>query len=215
MGYLRRGWQMLGYGIAMLLCAIATAAMVAIDVYPLLALNRPIKTAELLIIEGWLPDYALAAVAAEFRRGNYQLIVTMGNPLLHGGHLTPHSTFAHLSAATLMALGIDAGKILLLPHDAISLRRTATAAQALRDGLQQARITPRSANICSLGPHTRRSWELFQAALPSMQLGAIALSPRDYEPSRWWRTSSGVRSVVGEMIAYTHHAATQRLNQIL
>ncbi|MEO0406301.1 MAG: YdcF family protein [Cyanobacteria bacterium P01_A01_bin.135] len=200
---------------AMLLCGIATAAMIAVDVYPLLAPNRPTQNAELLIVEGWLPDYALEMIATEFREGGYQLIVAMGSPLLHAGHLTRYSTFADLSAATLVSLGIDASKILLLPHDAIALRRTASAAQALKAGLQQAGITPTAANLCSLGPHTRRSWELFQAALPTIQLGVLALPPRDYDASRWWRTSSGARSVVGEMIAYTHHAVKSRLDQVL
>ena len=53
------------------------------------------------------------------------------------------------------------------------------------------------------GPHARRSRLLFQRALgPQTAVGIIAIQPRDYQPTRWWRYSSGVRNVTSEFIAY-------------
>jgi hypothetical protein len=35
-------------------------------------------------------------------------------------------------------------------------------------------------------------------------VGIIAFEDREYDPKRWWKTSSGVRTVLGETIAYIY-----------
>lgn len=194
--------------------ALAAAIMIWADVYPFLAPNRPIEGAEVLVIEGWMPDYAIAAAAAEFHRGGYQRIVTTGPPILHSRHFIPHSTFADLSAATLIALGIYPDKVVALPHSVAPVKRTAASAAALQQGLQQAGIRPKTVNLYSLGPHARRSWTLCRAALaPEIQVGILSAKPQEYDPDRWWRSSSGARTVMVEMIGYTYLYLSQ-LSQI-
>ncbi len=213
MRHFQRLWHALQYSLAMVACAIAAAVVVWADVYPFLAPNRPIPDADALVIEGWMPDYAIAAAAAEFRRGSYQLIITTGPPIRHGSYLVAHQTFADLSAATLVALGVDPNRVIALPHSAIAVRRTASLAIALRQGLQDADVALQTVNLYSLGPHARRTWELCRAALtPEVQVGVLAAVPQEYEPACWWRTSSGVRVVLGEMIAYTHFYLSRQLD---
>ncbi|MGF1514722.1 MAG: cytosine deaminase [Elainellaceae cyanobacterium] len=216
MRYLQQLWHSIQYTLAMIVCALAAAVVVWADVYPFLALSRPIPDAEALLIEGWMPDHAIAEAAAEFRRGSYQIIITTGPPILHGSYLKPHRNFAELSAATLVALGIGADKVMALPHDSVAIRRTASSAIALRQGLQKAELRPKAINLYSLGPHARRTWELCCAALgPEVQVGVLSSQPQDYQPAQWWRTSSGTRVVLGEMIAYTHLHLSRQLHQVL
>ncbi|MGB3614650.1 MAG: hypothetical protein WBA10_12725 [Elainellaceae cyanobacterium] len=216
MRYIYQLWRRFQYAIATLACAIAAAIIIWADVYPLLAPNRPIPDADALVIEGWMPDYAIEAAAAEFHRGHYRFIVTLGSAVTHNKYFIGYKTFADLSAATLATLGVDPDKIVALPYSLVSVKRTATAAIALGQWLQDADISLKSITLCSLGPHARRSWDLYRDALmPEIQVGVLSLTPQDYEPSCWWRTSSGARIVVGEMIAYTHHCLSRRLNQVL
>jgi len=55
----------------------------------------------------------------------------------------------------------------------------------------------------TLGPHARRSRLLFQKAFgKEVKVGVISVEDRDYDPAHWWRSSEGVREVLGEAIAY-------------
>ncbi len=51
----------------------------------------------------------------------------------------------------------------------------------------------------------RSCWGLFEIALgPAMPIGITALETRDYDPRRWWQSSSGVRATLDEVIAYAY-----------
>lgn len=189
-----------------LVCLLALGALffvqIIVQLYPFLAVNAPIKS-DVLVVEGWLPDYALAEVAAEFNRGVYQKIIIVGAPLRHGYFLTQYKSYAYLAAATLVFLGIDSEKIVALPIPLATRDRTQTAALVLKHWLFTHNVEIRSINLYSLGPHARRSWLSFQQALqPQIQVGVMAGMPRDYEPNRWWDYSAGVRTVLSELIGY-------------
>ena len=56
----------------------------------------------------------------------------------------------------------------------------------------------------------RERWSrlLYQMALGTdVKVGVIALKPDGHEPSSWWLSSAGVRTVIGEVIAYTYVTA--------
>ncbi len=57
-------------------------------------------------------------------------------------------------------------------------------------------------NVLTEDAHARRTWLLFQEALgrDMLKVGIIAVPSPDYDPSRWWRTSAGVREVLDEGI---------------
>jgi len=61
----REGWviAIMGLIIAMLL--------IIKNIHPFLAVNAPIK-ADILVVEGWLPDYAIKSAIAEFKKGEYR-----------------------------------------------------------------------------------------------------------------------------------------------
>ena len=66
-------------------------------------------------------------------------------------------------------------------------------------------MTLTAVNVLTEDVHARRTRLLFEMALgPGVKVGIIAVPNADYEAARWWRYSEGVRSVLGESIAYVY-----------
>ena len=83
-------------------------------IYPFLAINGPIPS-KVLIVEGWLPDYAIEDAMNEFRNGQYELLITTGEPPRIGSYLLPYKTLADAAAATLKRLGVEKDSIVAVP----------------------------------------------------------------------------------------------------
>ena len=195
-----RGW------VALLTILIVVTASAVFQVHSFLAINHRVRDA-LLVVEGWSPDYVLEEAIVEFQRGPYRKLYVAGGPLEKGAVLSEYKTYAELGAANLIGLGF--------PHDAIEAApapftwkdRTYVSAVALRKFLHQKGVLPANLNVMTLGPHSRRTQLMFQLGLRGEAVvGAIAVTPREYQPQRWWASSEGVRSVIGEFIAYSYAA---------
>jgi hypothetical protein len=64
---------------------------------------------------------------------------------------------------------------------------------------------PPTINVVTLGAHSRRTRLLFARAFKKeSQIGIIAVPNRDFNPTRWWCSSQGVRIVSDEAIAYLY-----------
>ncbi len=50
-----------------------------------LSLNRPVKS-DVLVVEGWLPDYALEEAMAIYKREDYKKVITTCNPPINNRH---------------------------------------------------------------------------------------------------------------------------------
>ena len=188
----------------MLLLTVALMLLMVTQVHSFLAYSKPIK-ADALVVEGWLRDEALKGALVEFNRGNYQLLITTGLPLPRGTYLSQYKTTAELTAATLMALGFDRSKLVVVPAPKALKDRTEASAVALRQWLIETGKPIHSINLYSQDVHTRRSWLLFKRVLePEVKVGAIANPTADYDPRYWWTTSTGARSVISETIAYLY-----------
>jgi hypothetical protein len=56
-----------------------------------------------------------------------------------------------------------------------------------------------------MGPHARRSRLIFQKAFrDEVGVGVISVPDDEYDQGHWWTTSAGVRTVLGEVIAYLY-----------
>jgi hypothetical protein len=185
------------------LIGIFTLCFLIANIHPFLAKNTPI-TAEALVVEGWLPDYAIEAAMQEFEQGSYQVLITVGSALPRGFHLSEYKNFADLAGATLIALGFNPEKLVIISADYMPECRTQTAAQALKDYLDRKGNSALSMNIFSLGPHARRTWLVFRRILSPANVGIIAAENSAYDARRWWKSSEGVRTVIGELIAYLY-----------
>ena len=191
-----QGW------IVTFLCAAALFILGITHVQPFLAVT-PIN-ADVLVVEGWMPDDALKQAFEEFKSGAYRQIITTGTPVEKGSFLTEYKNYAEVAAATLRKLGLPLEKV-IVPTPAKIKDRTYAAAVTLRQWLSKTNPLLESVNLYTYDVHTRRSWLLFKKALaPKVKLGAIAAKTQDYNPKSWWKSSAGVRTVLDEFIAYLY-----------
>jgi uncharacterized SAM-binding protein YcdF (DUF218 family) len=169
-----------------------------------LSSGHPVE-AQVLIVEGWLPDYGLVAAKAEYQSKPYRLLVTTGVPIETGTFLSEYGTFAQRGKRSLVRLGVPDSLVVAVPAESVERDRTYASALALKRYLDKRGISGGGANLVSQGVHTRRSAFLFQKALgATWRVGSIAVTDRSYNASRWWMSSEGFRAVVGETIAWIY-----------
>lgn len=180
-------------------------AVVAVSrVHSFLAVTKPVPV-EVLVVEGWVPDYVLEEAREEFERNHYRRLYVTGGPLEIGGHLSEYKTYAELGVATLVHMGMNKNSVEAVPTPSVRQDRTYTSAIALRNHFHQLSLHEAGINLMSLGAHSRRSQLLFQKAFgDDLHVGIIAVENRGYDPSRWWKFSAGVRTVIDEFIAYIY-----------
>ncbi len=170
----------------------------------LLSPKQPVSS-DVLVVEGWLPDYALDEVMRIFRQHHYRLIITTGGALEQGFYLETYKTEAQLMAASLVERGVGKDSIISVPAGFVVKDRTYAAAIALKQWLHDSSVAIHSFNIISLGAHARRTRLLFQKAFGGeYSVGIISAHDLSYDPRVWWRSSDGVRKVVDETIAYLY-----------
>ena len=192
------GWAILSMVVS------AVTVLFVLFIYPFLAPTHPID-GEVLVVEGWLPDYALEKVKDRFQGGNYKLLITTGGNLTIGHHLSKHKTWAEVAASTLYAQGVPLEKIILAPTITTSRKdRTYDTALVVKKSLSEKGFNQASIDVISLGAHSRRTWFMFKKVFSSEDVGIITLAPKDYDINRWWLSSAGVRDVISEVIAYLY-----------
>jgi len=170
------------------------------SIHPFLAQSDP-ANGNILVVEGWLPDFALEEALRTFRNGEYRLMLTTGEPLLVGYHLSDYKTYAELARAIVLRKGIGEDSIVAVPAPLVKVDRTFAAALAVRKWFDERHMAPGTIDVFSSGPHARRSRLLFQRACgDSVQVGVIAVPDGGYDPDRWWETSRGFQMVVNEAL---------------
>jgi len=191
-----RGWlALLAVGLGLLL-------FVGWRIHPFLAITDAVPGGA-LAIEGWAPDYALAEAVAEFKRYPYSKVFVTGGPLEQGAPLSEYKTYAELGAAILLRLGLDKNLVQAVPAARVQKDRTYASAVALRNWLRAHNAALTNLNIISVGAHGRRSRLLFEKAFGNgCRMGIISVEDQDYDPQHWWKSSPGVRTVGGEILAY-------------
>jgi hypothetical protein len=187
-----------------LISIIAIVILIVITIYPFLAMNRPLY-GDILVVEGWIPDYALEKAIVEFKTNNYQRLITTGGPLNKGSYLSKYKTHAELTATLLKKLGLSEEVIVSIPTPLVNTDRTYATAIAVKKWLLASNLSIKSLDIYSVGVHARRSRLLFKKALgDKVTVGVIAVESEGYDPQCWWKSSNGVRAVFGETIAYIY-----------
>jgi hypothetical protein len=201
----RQVWVPTWPGWVIIALLISASCMVALHgIQSFLALSHPVKS-EVMVVEGWLPDFALEQALREFNQRHCRLMLVTGGPMEQGHMLARYKNFAELAAEILERLGLDRRMIVPLPAPAVMRDRTYASAIALKGWLKHAPIPITAINLVSLGTHARRSRLLFEKALgPGIAVGVIAIPDPRYEPGAWWRSSLGVRTTMDELIAYLY-----------
>ncbi len=188
----------------LLAVALALGVGFVLGIHPFLAVSEPVP-ARVLVVEGWLPDYALEAAVAEFRRGAYERLFATGGPQPRGAALGQFETYADSAAAILVKLGMGTNEVAAVPSRVRHRNRTFNSALALREYCRAQGIELTALNLVSQGAHARRSRLCFQRALGAdVQVGIIALENREYDPARWWAFSEGLKTALGEPIGFVY-----------
>lgn len=193
-----RGW------LAAFLVAATIAAVVLFYSEPFLAITDRVD-APVLVVEGWLPDYALLDGWKEFQAGHGRFLLVTGGRGRNGPGMDLNDTYAGWGAERLQKMVGQHKEIAAVPAFEVQRDRTYAGAVALRKWLQSHHENVRAINIVTLSTHARRSRLLYQEALgPDVAIGVIAVANQDYDALRWWKYSEGVKEIVSEGAAYLY-----------
>lgn len=199
-------WGLSWPGRLILVCTLLLATSLLLrSVYPFLAVTHRMNS-DVLVVEGWVHEYAIQAAVDEFRGGGYNRVLTTGGPIEgNGRYVNDYNTSASVGAELLRKNGLARESVQMVPSRVMDRDRTYASAVALRQWLLDHNIKASGINVLTENVHARRSWLLFQKALGnSARVGVIAVRNPDYEPKRWWSCSEGVRDVIGETVAYVY-----------
>jgi uncharacterized SAM-binding protein YcdF (DUF218 family) len=202
----RERWSFSWRGRVIVACTLLlVGALVLTGVHPFLAITHRVDS-DVLVVEGWIHDYALRAAVAEFRHGRYQRVFTTGGPVEgSGGYINDYHTNASVGADLLKRYGLSDESLQIVPSRIMDRDRTYGSAVALRNWFREHDMHIRSLNVVTETVHARRSRLLFSKALgPGISVGIIAVPNPDYDARRWWRSSEGVKDVGSEAIAYIY-----------
>jgi hypothetical protein len=194
-----RGW--LGTVLVFLLAG----WLVLLEIHPFLAVTHR-SNSNVLVVEGWIHEYAIIVAVKEFNTGRYERVYTTGGPV-EGlpAYVNDFQTSASVAAELLKQDGIPAQSLQMVPSHVMNRDRTYSSAIALRDWFHDHNVSVQGINVLTEDAHARRTRLLFQEAFgKNVQVGIISVPNPAYDAHRWWRYSEGVREVVGEAIAYLY-----------
>ena len=180
-------------------------AMVLKGAYPFLAITHRVD-ANILVVEGWIHEYAIRAAVKEFQGNHYQRVFTTGGPVGgSGGYINDFYTSASVGADLLKKCGLPDERLQMVPSRVMDRDRTYGSAVALRNWFRDHNMVVSSIDVVTEDVHARRTRLLFQKALgKDIQVGIIAVANADYPANRWWHYSQGVKDVVSEFVAYLY-----------
>ncbi|MBM4207641.1 MAG: YdcF family protein [Gammaproteobacteria bacterium] len=181
--------------------------IIVTGIYDFLAINRPAAGANILVVEGWLwKSKAMKEAAEIYRQGNYDWLVTVGEPDEGEQKSTnARKSTAELAALRLQEYAIDGWKITQLPVPEVEAHQTYTCALTVRKWLNEKNLKPTAINVFSLGTHARKSLVLFEKALgQSVKVGVYAGTEDTFVPERWLTTSRGIYVVTRKAMGYLY-----------
>ncbi len=194
-----RGWALV------ILAGLLAFFLLLFNIYPFLALTDRVN-ADILVVEGWVHEYAIRQAVAEYSTGHYQHLFTTGGPVIgKGGYINDYNTSASVGAELLVKAGIPRDSVQMVPSRVSDRNRTYSSAVALREWFHENNVRAHGINLVTEDAHARRSRLLFEKALgPEVAVGVIAASSPDYDAKRWWRYSDGISEVFGQGTAYIY-----------
>jgi len=160
-------------------------ALVLKGVYPFLAITHRVN-ANILVVEGWIHEYAIRAAVKEFRSNHYERVFTTGGPVVGtGGYINDFYTSASVGADLLKKWGLPDERLQMVPSRVMDRDRTYGSAVALRNWFRDHNMVVRSVNVMTEDMHARRTRLLFEEALgKSITVGIIAVPNPDYDARR-------------------------------
>jgi len=188
----------------LLLSTLMIGACVALirSAYTFLAPDQPVG-AKLLVIEGWMSPAEIDQAIIHFKSYGYRNIITTGGPAPTSLHRQPGVSFAVLARDYLIENGLPDNVITAVAAPASARDRTYLSAVMVREWLTRSSEPIEALDVFSEGAHSRRTRLLYQRAFgESVRIGIIAAKPDNYDPSTWWRSSTGTKTVITEAMGW-------------
>jgi hypothetical protein len=174
------------------------------SVHPFLEITERVG-GDVLVAEGWCPDFTLREAGEEYDRGGYRRMFVTGGPIEKGAPFFGFNTYAELGAEIVGRFVGRTNFAVAVPAPAVRTDRTFASALALKRWLAERGPLPEKINVLTTGPHARRTRLLFQEAFGSgTSVGIIAVPDDRYDANRWWTSSDGFRTTTSELIAYLY-----------
>jgi uncharacterized SAM-binding protein YcdF (DUF218 family) len=194
-----------GGRLVLVLLGFSTAVFLLLNAQSFLAETHRVNT-DILVVEGWVHQYAMRGAVQEFKTGSYQRVFTTGGPVVgNGGYVNDYQTSASVGADLLKKFGVPSEAVQMVPSHIIGRDRTYSSALALREWFRERNMPVQSLNVVTENAHARRTRLLFEKALgKNVAVGIIAVPNPDYDKGRWWWYSEGVRDVGSEALAYLY-----------
>ena len=204
----REVWLPTLWGWCVLVVVAALVAVVgAVNANRLLALDAPARGpggagARTLVVEGWMGEAELAQAVALFRRGRYERVLTTGGPIEAWSDVGGWKTFAQRGSAYLRAHGLAGVPVIAVPAPDAQRDRTYLEGVAVREWAQRTGVALGAIDLVSPGVHARRSRMVYRMALgDAVEVGVFATVPEGFDAERWWTSSRGVKSTIGESLS--------------
>jgi hypothetical protein len=162
-----------------------------------LTVNKPVPQAQVLIVEGWLFDSFLPNVKQEFFSNHYKYIIISCGPEAvetDGDHVfqTRGNKWEDHVKRTLISLGCDSSIIKTAIVKKMTNHNTLAMALAAKQWFNENDPAVTRVNICSAGPHGRKTWIAYQRALgKSFEVGIYSYFRTRIPVTRWWKESRG------------------------
>ncbi len=199
----REVWLPTVWGLLLVL-VIAAALVIGLarSAYDLLAPHSPAPGARTLVVEGWLDLAELRQAAATARNGHYDRVLTTGGPIDPMMDAGNWRNYAVRAAAQLRASGSPpAMPVIAVPAPASAQDRSYLSAVMVREWAKQNGVVLGAIDLYSAGVHARRSWLVYRMAFgDTVEVGVLTARPADYDPQRWWTSSVGAKTTLGEVL---------------
>lgn len=160
------------------------------------------RGARTLVVEGWLEAPELDAAIAVARRGRYERVITSGGAIDSWQEGVVWPNYAERAASYLQRHGLTEIPVVAVAAPATARDRTYLSALVVREWLRREQPGLAALDLLSAGVHARRSRLAYRLAFgPEVEVGVLAAPPRGYDLDRWWLTSEGAKTVLGELIS--------------
>ncbi|MFW5782437.1 MAG: hypothetical protein ACOCWO_04020 [Candidatus Muiribacteriaceae bacterium] len=176
--------------------------------YRLLSTDISVST-DIAIVEGWMDDYELKAVAEQLRGGDFSKVFTTGVMIEKGKMFYPVGSWAELCEIQLNSMLTEEISIIPIISDAKENRTLSSAKDAFHEIRKHSEIT--SFMIFTSEIHSRRTFITYKRIFPEKySIGVYPVGNLVYNKDSYKHSSYGMKKVITELVAFFYHTIFRR-----
>lgn len=170
--------------------------------YGFLALEIEARSADALVVEGWVFDSGKALALDFYRKGYAKYIITTGGPILRDSACYEHGTWAQAAKHYFVSSGIQESSIISIETQ---IRGTRQEALALGPYLEQLGLS--SIIVVTQKGHERRSYLAFRKAFGDreMLIFITAADEKWFQADNWWKSHDGLVFLFTEYLSLLYY----------